>query len=67
MDDKWFCFVENDRIYMHRSWTGHAIVEAWLQARPDGGADVTRLSRNADRRQFNMDATLLPRTCSTDC
>lgn len=23
MDDKWFSYCENERLYIHRSWTGH--------------------------------------------
>jgi hypothetical protein len=55
MDDKWFSFVEGDRLYMHRSWTAHAVFEAELRPRADDCVDVTNLSRNADKRQFNMD------------
>ena len=25
MDDKWFIFYEEDRLYVHRSWTGYCI------------------------------------------
>lgn len=55
MDDKWFSFVEGDRLYMHRSWTAHAVFEAELRPRADDCVDVTNLSRNNDKRQFNMD------------
>ena len=24
MEDKWFIFMEADRLYFHRSWTDHA-------------------------------------------
>jgi hypothetical protein len=27
MEDKWFSFVERDRLFLHRSWTGHGIFE----------------------------------------
>lgn len=27
MDDKWFAFVEDDRLYLHRSWSGFGIYE----------------------------------------
>jgi hypothetical protein len=55
MDDKWFSFVEGDRLYMHRSWTAHAVFEAELRPRADDCVDVTNLSRNNDKRQFNTD------------
>ncbi len=25
MEDKWFCYMEDDTLYMHRSWTGNCI------------------------------------------
>ena len=28
MDSKWNAFVEDDRRFLHRSWTGHGIYEA---------------------------------------
>jgi hypothetical protein len=28
MDDKWNAFVENDRLFLHRSWTGLGVYEA---------------------------------------
>jgi hypothetical protein len=28
MDDKWHAFVESDRLYLHRSWTGRGVYEA---------------------------------------
>jgi hypothetical protein len=28
MDDKWNGFVDGNRLYLHRSWTGHRMYEA---------------------------------------
>jgi len=28
MDDKWFIFMEDNQLHLHRSWTGHGIYEA---------------------------------------
>ena len=28
MDDKWNAFVERDRLFLHRSWTGRGVYEA---------------------------------------
>jgi hypothetical protein len=28
MEDKWFAFVEDERLYLHRSWTGFGVYEA---------------------------------------
>jgi hypothetical protein len=35
MDDKWDAFVERDRLFLHRSWTGLGVYEA-LFARSEG-------------------------------
>lgn len=35
MEDKWFVFFENDKIYFHRSWTGFCIYEVELQPTSD--------------------------------
>jgi hypothetical protein len=36
MDDRWDAFVEGQRLYLHRSWTGHGIYEAEFGRTPDG-------------------------------
>jgi hypothetical protein len=36
MDDKWLGFVENDCLYLHRSWTGRGIYEATFASVPAG-------------------------------
>jgi hypothetical protein len=36
MDDRWHAFVDNDRLYLHRSWTGNGIYEAQFVRVPDG-------------------------------
>lgn len=38
MEDKWFVFFENDRIYFHRSWTGFCMYEVNLQPLEEGYA-----------------------------
>jgi hypothetical protein len=32
MDDKWHAFVEDQRLYLHRSWTGRGVYEAQFAA-----------------------------------
>jgi hypothetical protein len=32
MDDKWNSYVEGQRLFLHRSWTGHGIYEAQFRA-----------------------------------
>jgi len=36
MDDKWHALVVEDRLYLHRSWTGRGIYEAQLVRVPGG-------------------------------
>lgn len=50
MDDRWFMFVEDDWLFIHRSWTGACIFAAQFRAQ-DGGVEVTNAwaSRNADQ------------------
>jgi O-acetyl-ADP-ribose deacetylase len=55
MEDKWNYFVEDNRLHMHRSWTGNHIFSATLRVQADGGTEVTDLVRNADRSQHDAD------------
>jgi hypothetical protein len=36
MEEKWFAFVEGDRLYLHRSWTGLGVFEARFERDQDG-------------------------------
>jgi hypothetical protein len=38
MEDKWFAFVEDDRLYLHRSWTGFGVYEAQFASEDRGWA-----------------------------
>ena len=35
-DDRWLAFMEDDRLFFHRSWTGHGIYEATFAATETG-------------------------------
>ncbi len=35
-DDRWLAFMEDDRLFFHRSWTGHGIFEATSAATETG-------------------------------
>ena len=35
-DDRWLAFMEDDRLFLHRSWTGHGIYEATFAATDTG-------------------------------
>ncbi|MFG2193565.1 hypothetical protein [Streptomyces sp. NPDC048639] len=39
MDERWNVFAEGDRLFLHRSWTGHRIYEAVFAPAPDTGTD----------------------------
>jgi hypothetical protein len=51
MDDRWDAFVEHDRLFLHRSWTGLGIYEAQF-ARGDDGWSITELLVCADRSNY---------------
>jgi hypothetical protein len=38
MDDRWLAFVENDRLFLHRSWTGFGVYEVQFARVGDGWA-----------------------------
>jgi hypothetical protein len=39
MDDKWHAFVEDQRLYLHRSWTGMGVYEAQFAPEVSGGGE----------------------------
>jgi hypothetical protein len=51
MDDKWHAFVEADRLFLHRSWTGNGIFEAQF-ARHGDGWSITELLVCGDRSHY---------------
>jgi hypothetical protein len=55
MDDRWFCFCEDGRLHLVRSWTGATIFELRLAERPGGGAEVSEVLVNDDRARFRAD------------
>ena len=63
MDDKWDAFVEGQRLYLHRSWTGLGVYEAELARGPDGwrisGAVVESDSGRYKRREDAYESALL--------
>jgi hypothetical protein len=53
MDDKWHAYVEAQRLYLHRSWTGKGIFEAQFLRAAEGWhitSAVVEGDRNAYRR-----------------
>jgi len=51
MEDKWFIFMEDDRLYLHRSWTGYCIYEIHL-ASNGNGYQVAEAWVNRDPTQY---------------
>ncbi|MDF3070011.1 MAG: putative ADP-ribose binding module [Polyangiaceae bacterium] len=52
MEDKWFVFYEAPWLYLHRSWTSHAIFQARFEERATGAALVEALV-NRDPAQYS--------------
>jgi len=52
MEDKWFIFFENDRLYLCRSWTGYCIYEAAFSEQ-DGQHVIAKAWVNRDPGQYN--------------
>jgi hypothetical protein len=61
MDEKWDVFVEDQTMFVHRSWTGNGIFEASFSAAAGGGwrisaavveSDPTRYRRSSE--QFDL-------------
>jgi hypothetical protein len=48
MDDRWIAFVEHDRLFLHRSWTGLGVYEAQF-AQVAEGWSISELLVTGDR------------------
>ena len=51
-EQKWFMYFTDDRLKMHRSWTGFLIFDVGFSFNPDGGAYVTDVIVNRESRQY---------------
>ncbi len=51
MEEKWFIFLENDILYVHRSWTGYCIYQLSL-TREDSTCAISRALVNRDPSQY---------------
>lgn len=58
MDDKWFMFMEDNHLHLHRSWTGHGIYEAEF-VRHESGHRIRRavVTNDDERYRRSSDAT----------
>lgn len=60
MEERWFMYVEEDWIYLHRSWTGFCIFKAKLENRMDGYTiTMLGINRNPDQyKSTNIEADI---------
>lgn len=51
MDEKWDVFVEDDVVFLHRSWTGHGVFAATFAPAEGGGWQISQamVERNLER------------------
>ena len=56
MNDKWLAFMEDDRLFLHRSWTGLGIYEVTFAAKENGFmATSAWIESHPDRRRADFD------------
>ncbi len=53
MSDKWLAFMEGDRLFLHRSWTGHGIYEVRFAAK------ATELTLAANETSFMVTSAII--------
>ena len=50
MEDKWFMYVDGNKLHMHRSWTGHCIYQVIFEHEKDNWvARQAMVNRNPDQ------------------
>lgn len=54
MNDKWLAFMEDNRLFLHRSWTGHGIYEVTFAAKETGFV-ATSARAEGDGRRGHID------------
>lgn len=52
MEEKWFCYFENDTLFQYRSWTGYCIDQVHFVADGDG-LRATHAEVNRNSRQYS--------------
>jgi len=52
MEDKWFYFMEDDWLYIHRSWTGYCIYQVKIVGDANSGYRVAEVWVNRDEAQY---------------
>ena len=71
MEDKWFCYLENQTLFMHRSWTGEPAFKVHFKVRKNDvlvesayqafGASIAGVEYQAKLLQFLIGNLLLDR------
>ncbi len=54
MEDKWFIYLDNDILNIHRSWTGYLMYEITLKYQEDGTYRVIQAVVNRNTAQYNQ-------------
>lgn len=57
MNDKWFAFMEDDCLYLHRSWTGLGIYEVTFAAK-ETGFMITSARVESDPESYKRDSAM---------
>ena len=52
MDDRWFIFLENNQLYLHRSWTGTCIYQITFDRTDSDSIVVTEALVNRDPEEY---------------
>lgn len=54
MEDKWFMYYEEeeDRLYMHRSWTGYCVYILKFEIHEDGSGSVVSMIVNRNSEEY---------------
>lgn len=52
MEDKWFIYWQDDRLHLHRSWTGYGIFVARFEAEPGGGGRLVEVLASRDPEEY---------------
>lgn len=62
MDDKWFMFMEDNLLHLHRSWTGHGIYQAQF-VQDEDGYRITRAVVTSDGERTRRSSEHRTRCC----
>lgn len=59
MEDKWFMYYENNKLFLHRSWTGYCIYVVDISESGELKAIVNRNSEQYKEKDIERDKTQL--------